>query len=184
MARIVGSETADLDIVAQQIGPPADRIIRPGEELLLVVEARAPGEIGPDLQVLAQHMAHHVHGVDSLGGFFIVGAAGGMDVVVARDPTLGGGIDPPLHLEAPAVGPASGHLEFPALHHRLGAPGELHRIPAGGQAERFAVAAIDLGMEEEVGGQPLRLGGEHMTPGVGDQQRAGGGLAVLVEHLE
>ncbi|MFO0002651.1 MAG: hypothetical protein ACK559_16110, partial [bacterium] len=59
-----------------------------------------------------------------------------------------------------------------------------HGIPAGRQAHRLAVVAVDLRVEEEVRGQALGLGREDMAAVVGDEQRRGRGLAVLVEHPE
>ena len=77
------AEAGDLDVVAEQVGALRDGVDLAGEELLLEVEARAPGQVAADLQVFAQDVAHHVLGVDALGRVGVVGAAGGVDVVVA-----------------------------------------------------------------------------------------------------
>ena len=83
MTRVVGPKPANLDIVAQQVRPATDRVVRSRKELLLVVEARAPGEISPNLEIFTQHVAHHVYGEDTLGRLFIVRTAGRMDVMIA-----------------------------------------------------------------------------------------------------
>ena len=83
MTRVVGPKPANLDIVAQQVRPATDRVVRSGEELLLVVEARAPCEVGSNLEIFTQHMTHHVYSEDSFGRLFIMRAAGRMDVMIA-----------------------------------------------------------------------------------------------------
>ena len=67
--RLVGAEPGDLDVVAQQVGVGRNLVVLAGEELLLVVEAGPPGQVGADLQVLTQDLSHHVGRVNPLGGF-------------------------------------------------------------------------------------------------------------------
>ena len=83
MTRVVRPKPADLDIVTQQVRPATDRVIGSGEKLLLVVEARAPCEVGSNLEIFTEHMTHHVRGEDSFGRLFIMRAAGRMDVMIA-----------------------------------------------------------------------------------------------------
>ncbi len=62
---LVRTEAGDLDIVADQVGGLGDGVFGTGEELLLVVEARTPGEGGADFEILADGVDDHVGGIDS-----------------------------------------------------------------------------------------------------------------------
>src|SRR5438552_440486 len=60
MPRLMRSESGNFHIVPEQIRILRYLINLSREKLLLIVEARTPREIGPDLEVLAQAMANHV----------------------------------------------------------------------------------------------------------------------------
>ena len=47
MSTHVGTETADFDVVSQQIRKIGNLVVLPGEKLLLIIEARTPSEIRP-----------------------------------------------------------------------------------------------------------------------------------------
>ena len=94
-----GGEARDLDVVAHQVFGGRQRVHLAVEELLLGVPARAPGQHAADVEVLAQDVPHHVVGLDALGRALVVGAAGGVDVVVAREPVHLRQVDPALERE-------------------------------------------------------------------------------------
>src|SRR5436190_380337 len=66
MPRVVRAEAGDFDVVTEQIRVLRNFVHRAAEELLLVIEARAPGEIRADLQIFAHAMANHIFGVNAL----------------------------------------------------------------------------------------------------------------------
>src|SRR5207244_1059088 len=75
-----------------------------GEKLFLVIEARPPRQITADLQVLAQAVTHHIQRVNAFGGIGVVGATGGVDVVVAGPPAQLRRVDPTLDLKGNGLG--------------------------------------------------------------------------------
>ena len=77
------AEAADLDVVLQDGEGLADWFGRRLEELALEVVAGSPGQDAADVQALSLDLEQHVVGVDALGGAGVVGAARGVDVVVA-----------------------------------------------------------------------------------------------------
>src|SRR5947207_1507755 len=91
---LMRAEAGDLDIVAEQVGILRDLVDRAAEKLLLIIEAGTPGQVCADLQILTHAMADHVFGVNAFGRLHVMGAAGGMDVMIAGPPTEQGGIDP------------------------------------------------------------------------------------------
>src|SRR5207247_7714148 len=96
VAGLVRAEAGDLDVVAQQVREPRHLVHRAGEELLLVIEAWAPGQGAADLQVLAHAVSHHIRRADAFGRVRVMRAAGGVDVVVAGPPAQAGGVDTAL----------------------------------------------------------------------------------------
>ena len=69
------------------------------EELPLEVVARAPGQVAADVQPFALDVQEHVVGEDALGRVRVVGAAGGVDVVVAAVEAVVHRVDPALELD-------------------------------------------------------------------------------------
>ena len=95
----MGTETGDLHVVTQQMGLGGDLRDFAGEELFLIIETGAPGEIDSNLQIFAETVAHHVPGVNALRRIGVMRAAGRVDVMVSRIPAVAGRIDPPLESE-------------------------------------------------------------------------------------
>ena len=65
----------------------------------MVIEARAPGEVGADFYIFAEAVAHHIGGMNAFGGLFVVGTAGGMNMMVAGPPAELRWVDPALYFE-------------------------------------------------------------------------------------
>ena len=95
----MGTEAGNFHIIAKQVRVLGDFVDVSREELLLVVEAWAPRQVGPDLEVFSEAMAQHVGGMNPFRWIGVVGATCCMDVVIARPPSLEGRIDPSLHSE-------------------------------------------------------------------------------------
>ena len=103
MSRVLRRKSGDLDVVPHDVilqRQPADVSF---EELLLEIPARSPRQHATDVQVLAQDMSHHGLGGDALRRGFVMGATGGMHVMVARIPTQIGQLDPAFQLEGFAM---------------------------------------------------------------------------------
>ena len=93
------AEPADFQVVLQD-RPGLAHLVRPGrEELPLEGEARSPGEHAAHVQPLAFDLEKHVLRPDALGRGGVVGAAGGVDVVVAAEKAVGGRIDPTFQID-------------------------------------------------------------------------------------
>src|SRR5207302_2365011 len=60
VAALMGAESGDFDVVANEVGIAGEFVDLASEELLLVIEAWAPGEIAADFQIFAGALAHHV----------------------------------------------------------------------------------------------------------------------------
>src|SRR5215831_19142481 len=86
-------------------------MILPGEELLLVIIVRPPGQYRADVEALAANLAHHVVRQYSLSRILVVTATGGMNVVVSRIPAGYRRIDPSLESEFNLSGPFRVHGE-------------------------------------------------------------------------
>lgn len=99
MAGLMRAETGDFDVVAEDVGIFGFLVVLAGEKLFLVIEARAPGEVRADFEVFALAMAGHVGCVNAFSGFGVMGATGGVDVVIAGPPAHFRGIDPAFDLE-------------------------------------------------------------------------------------
>ena len=125
-------------------------VVLPGEEFLLVVVAGTPGEDRCEVELFAGDLADHVFGVYAFSGLLIVGAAGGVNVRVARIPAVLGGVDPALELDCERGGGFGVDVELGGLGYVFRAAAGFERVVAVGEGEGFAVDAIDLGLEEEV----------------------------------
>src|SRR5262245_4468831 len=100
MPGLMRAKARDLDVVVQQIGWTRDQVVFTREKPLPRIESRTPGEGCPDLQVLTERVAHHVGGKHAFGRIHVVGAARGVNVMVARPPAELRGIDPTFDLKA------------------------------------------------------------------------------------
>ena len=146
----------NLDVVAEQIGKPGNVVVFAGEKLFLIVETRSPSKVCSDLEILAEAVAHHIRRVYPLGGVLVMGATGGVDVVIARPPPHQRWINPALHLERLGdIRVADG--DDAGLWNRLRAPVISNGVGAARQFHVFAVGAIDLRMKMKVRCKPLGL---------------------------
>ena len=184
VARMRRREPRDLDVVAHQVVGRRERVDLALEELLLGVPARPPREHAADVEVLAHDVSPHVLGLDALGRALVVAAAGRVDVVVARVPAHLRQVDPPSQREDLAMDPALGHLDRPAGHEVLRPAGDLDVVSARRQGDRLAVAAVDLGMEEEIRREAAAGRGINSPHPVADDERGGRRLPVLVADPE
>src|SRR5579864_1234062 len=91
---LMRAEPGDFDIIMQQVWIPGDRIVFAGKELLLEIKARAPGQVAADFQVLPLAMPVHVGWEHPFSWLAVMGAAGGVNMVVARPPAQPRWIDP------------------------------------------------------------------------------------------
>ena len=183
MAGLVRTEAGDLDIVSQQIGKLGDQVILAGEKLLLIVETRSPGQVRADLEILAEAVSHHVRRVDALGGVGVMGAPGGVNVVVARPPAHQCRIDPALHLELLGrVGIGDG--DRAALRYRLRAAVKADGVGTAWQFHMLAIGTINLRMKMKVRRKPLGLRRIHAAKPVADFKTGRRRLAVFIKHLQ
>src|SRR5262245_45005914 len=184
MAGVSAGEAADLDVVAHDVVFGREFVDGALEELLLVVPAGTPGEYAADIEVFADDVPHHIGRSDAFSGGFVVGAAGGVDVVIAGNPAEVGELDPALHAERFARfgcgGNSDGLLEIEVF----GAAVVGNFVFAGREEDFFAVTAINLSVKEEVGGQATRLRWIDAVVRVAKHELAGGGCAVVVENGE
>src|SRR3569832_156028 len=98
----MGTETGNFHVVTKQVRVAGAFIDGSGEELLLVIETRAPREIRADLEILASAMTDHVGRMNAFGGLGVVSATRGVNVVIPGPPTHERGIDPPGDFESRA----------------------------------------------------------------------------------
>ena len=156
MAGLMRAKARNLDVVAEKIGIQGDDIVFAGEKLFLIVKTRPPSEVGADLEILAEAVPHHVRRVNPLGRVGVMGATGGVDVVIARPPTHQRWINPALHLERLGdirVADSDGA----GLRDRLRAAIIPNGVGAARQFHVFAVGTIDLRMKMKVRCKPLSL---------------------------
>ena len=83
MARLMRTKPGYLDIVAEQIRVTGGLVDLAGKELLLIIEARAPGKVAADFQILAQAGAQHIRCGNAGCWISVVLTAGGVNVVIA-----------------------------------------------------------------------------------------------------
>src|SRR6185295_18374356 len=86
-------------IVVQQVRSLGHLVVLAGEELLLIVESRTPGERRANLEIFTERVPHHVFRSHTLRWLGVVRAACGVNVVISRPPAELGGIDPPFYLK-------------------------------------------------------------------------------------
>src|SRR5947208_3104029 len=99
MSRLMRAEARDFNIVAQEVRVLRNFVHVSTKELLLKIEAWTPGQIATDFQIFPQAMAHHVRRRNTFGRPGVMGATGGVDMMVARPPTEFGGVYPTFHVE-------------------------------------------------------------------------------------
>src|SRR5437763_1408410 len=111
-----------------------------------------------------------------------MGAAGGVNVMIAAVKAVINGIDPAFEGDFHDCWPFIGNGD-PALPKQVfrAAPVN-HGQLAGGEQHGGAAVAVDLVLEEKVGGQALGLGRINPRQLVLEGKTAGGRLAVLVRY--
>ena len=88
MTERFGAKAADLDVVLHQRPRLAALIGRRCEELPLMIESRPPRQHAADVEPLSLDLAEHVGRVHALRRRGVVGAARGVDVVIAAVETV------------------------------------------------------------------------------------------------
>src|SRR3954462_234208 len=182
MARLVRPKSGHLDFITQQIRILRDLVDFAGEESLLVIEARAPGEIAADLQVLAEAVPHHVGGVHAFGRVGVMRATGGVDVMVARPPAAQRRVDPAFELDQDAG--FTIHADGLMTGAIFRAARRLDRVNGAGQVYLFAVRSINLRLKGEVGRQAFGQRGIDAALAVADRDAGGGRFSIFVEYSE
>src|SRR5207247_10091772 len=76
------------------------------------------------------------------------------------------------------------HDQFARLGQILRSAGVLDRVPAGRERDGLAVGTIDLGVEEEIGREPLGLRWIDPALGIANEQAAGRGRAIIVKDVK
>ena len=142
----MGAEARHFDVITQQVRIARDAVDFAAEELFLIIETGAPGEVGAHLQVFPNTMPEHVGRMHTLGGFHIMCATGGVDVMVAGPPARFGRVDPALDLEGGAFQFGS-HHQFLSAGDRFGSARKLDLVGAFRQAQNLAILTVDLGMK-------------------------------------
>ena len=122
-------EARHLDVVAEEVRGPADVVGLPREKPFLEIEARAPREAAADLQILPHAVAQHVGRHHPLGGALVMGAAGGVDVVIARPIAAPRRVNPAPDGIAQLGGPIPDDERL-ILRNALGPARAAHRVAA------------------------------------------------------
>src|SRR6267154_2624551 len=93
------TKTGDFNIVVQQVWILRNAVVLAGKEFLLEIEARSPGQITTNFEVLALTVAIHVSGEHAFGGLRVMRATGRVNVMVSGPPSQLRRIEPSLQLE-------------------------------------------------------------------------------------
>src|SRR6516225_4828903 len=125
-------------------------MIVPGEELLLVIIVRTPGQYRADVDALAANLTHHVVRQYSLCRVLIVTATGGMNVVVSRIPAGCHRIDPSIESEFNLRWPFRVHGKVLLFRKVLRASRIRHCVLPFGKGHVLAIRPVDLWLEEEI----------------------------------
>ena len=112
-----------------------------------------------------------------------MGAAGGMNMVIARIPARFSGIDPSLQLKA-GVHRLLGHLHLTALRPVFGTARAIDGIFAGRERERFAIGTINLRLERQIGRQSLSLRRVDPAPCIADLKRGRHRFSIGIAYMQ
>src|SRR5262249_18509909 len=99
-------------------------------------------------------------------------------------PVHRGQVDPSLELERIEVTLGPRHVDGPRLGLVLGPAGELDPEGARGQGHGLAALAVDLRVEEEIGGQAAAGRGINAAQGVAEDEGGHARPSVLVPDVE
>ena len=83
MSTLMGPETRNFNIIAQEVRIDGNLVILAGKKLFLVIEARTPGKVRSDLEILSLNMSKHVGGMHPFSRIRIMSTACGMNVMIA-----------------------------------------------------------------------------------------------------
>src|SRR5437870_3150831 len=157
MSQVLRTEAADLQVILDD-GEGLAQLVHGGfEELPLEIVARTPRQVTAHVQPFALDMQEHVVGKDTFGRIGVVGAAGGVDVVIAAVVAIITGVDPALELNADMgvalLRDGDRTLQLTVFGSSTKRHGELARR----QQDRAAIVAVNLLLKEKVGCQTLGL---------------------------
>ncbi len=154
-------KTAHFDVVPHHVvraGKLRDFAL---EVLLLRVPARTPRQHAADVQVFADDLPHHVGRGHAFGGAVVVGAAGGVHVMVARVPMLVRRVHPTGQLKFGRLRRLVRlHVQRLVLDQVFRSAGVFDFVVARRKQQRLAIGPINLVVEEEIGRQtpcPVRI---------------------------
>src|SRR5262249_40606600 len=124
----------------------------------LVIITRSPVQNGANTERFAQYVPHHVFRFYSLRRTFVMSAAGGMDVVISRVPTVSRWINPAPEPEVDCGTRRAIDSEGPCFGNVFGATAARHCKFAQRQTHGFTIGSVDLFLEKEIGSQTFRSG--------------------------
>ncbi len=127
----------------------------PGEELLLVIIIRTPGQYRADVDALAANLTHHVVRQYSLSRILVVTATGGMNVVVSRIPAGHRRIDPSFESEFNLRWPFRVYCEVLLFCKVLRASRVRHCVLPFRKGHVLTIRPVDLWLEEEIRSKAL-----------------------------
>src|SRR5215469_4429160 len=130
-------------------------MIVPGEELLLVVIIRPPGQYRAYVDALAANLTHHVVRQHSLSRILVVTATGGMNVVVSRIPAGSRRIDPSVEPEFNLRWPFRVHYEVLLLCEVLRSSRVGHCVLPFRKGHVLTIRPVNLRLEEKIGSKAL-----------------------------
>src|SRR5215469_9722503 len=130
-------------------------MIVPGEELLLVIVIRTPGQNRTDVEALAANLTHHVVRQYSLRRILVMTATGGMDVVVSRIPAERHRIDPSFESEFNLRWPFRVYCKVLLFCEVLRSARVRHCVLPFRKGHVLTIRPVDLRLEEEIRSKAL-----------------------------
>ena len=130
MSTLMGPETRNFNIIAQEVRIDGNLVILAGKKLFLVIEARTPGKVRSDLEILSLNMSKHVGGMHPFSRIRIMSTACGMNVMIAAPITKKRG-QSPLNFKMPTLC-LTVDYQLSLLRNGLWTAGERHIIAAFG----------------------------------------------------
>ena len=131
MTTLMRPETRNFNIIAQEVRIDGNLVILAGKKLFLVIEARTPGKVRSDLEILSLYVSKHVGGMHPFSGIRIMSTACGMNVMIAAPITKKRRVNPPLNFKMPTLCLTIDY-QLSLLRNGLWTPGERHIIAAFG----------------------------------------------------
>src|SRR5215471_4581696 len=131
-------------------------MIMPGEELLLVIVIRPPGQYRADVDAFSADLTHHIVREYSLSRILVVTATGGMNVVVSRIPGRHRWINPSFESKFNLRWPFRVHGEVLLFCKVLRASRVRHCVLSFRKGQALTVRPVDLWLEEKIRSKALR----------------------------